>query len=154
MDCGGGGGGGGGRRTGFNTFQIPRKGKVLNIISLVIYSCTYFSLYGMLFLFPKSLRVFPACVLCDRCTRNPLFGSVFGKRDLLVIFHRFDCRKTTLSNAANHFKIFLLEFEICVYKHLYFLYIRNPPFPIVVFISMLWQLKVNMFYPKNSFPLA
>ena len=50
--------------------------------------------------------------------------------------------------------IFLLEFEICLYKHLYFLYIRKPLFPIVVFISMLWQLKVNMFYPKNSFPLA
>ena len=66
---GGGGGagraGGGGRRTSFNTFQIPRKGKALNIISLVIYTCIYFSLYGMLFLFPKSLRVFPACVLCD-----------------------------------------------------------------------------------------
>ena len=57
--------GGGGRRTSFNTFQIPRKGKALNIISLVIYTCIYFSLYGMLFLFPKSLRVFPACVLCD-----------------------------------------------------------------------------------------
>ena len=81
-------------------------------------------------------------------------GSEFGERDLLVIFHRFDCRKTTLSNAANHLKIFLLEFEICLYKHLYFLYIGNPLFPIVVFISMLWQIKVNMFYPKNSFPLA
>ena len=54
--------------TGFNTLQIPRKGKSLNINSLVIYTCIYFSLYGMLFLFPKSLRVFPACVLCDRCT--------------------------------------------------------------------------------------
>ena len=43
-------------------------------------------------------------------------GSVFGKRDLLAIFHvikydakcgkslhKFDCRETTLSNAANHF---------------------------------------------------
>ena len=92
------------------------------------------------------------------------FGSIFGKRDLLAIFyvmkydvkcgtclHKFDCRETTLSNAANHFKIFLIEFEICLCKHLYFLYIRNPLFPIVVFISMLWQLKVNMFYPKNSY---
>ena len=68
--------------------------------------------------------------------------------------HKFDCRETTLSNAANHFKIFLIEFEICLYKHLYFYYIRNPLFPIVVFISMLWQLKVNMFYPKNSFPIV
>ena len=46
--------------------------------------------------------------------------------------------------------IFLIEFEICLYKHLYFLYIRNPLFPIVVFISMLWQLKVNRFYPKKK----
>ena len=97
----------------------------------------------------------------------PSYGSVFGKRDLLAIFHvikhyakcgtrlhKFDCRETTLSNAANHFKIFLIEFEICLYKHLYFVYIGNPLFPIVVFISMLWQLKVNMFYPKDSFPIV
>ena len=84
-----------------------------------------------------------------------IYGSVFGKRDLLAIFHvikydakcgtclhKFDCRETTLSNDANHFKIFLIEFEICLYKHLYCVYIRNPLFPIVVFISMLWQLKV------------
>ena len=96
-----------------------------------------------------------------------IYGSVSGKRDLLAIFqvikydvkcgtclHKFDCRETTLSNAANHFKIFLIEFEICLYKHLYFVYIENPLFPIVVFISMLWQLKVNMFYPKNSFPIV
>ena len=94
----------------------------------------------------------------------PRYGSIFGKRDLLAIFHvmkydvkcgtclhKFDCRETTLSNAASHFKIFLIELEICTYKHLYFLYIRNPLFPNAVFISMLWQLKVNMFYPKNSF---
>ena len=60
-------------------------------------------------------------------------------------------QRTTLSNAANHFKIFLIEFEICLYKHLYFLYIRSPLFQIVVFISMLWQLKVNMFYQKKYF---
>ena len=66
--------------------------------------------------------------------------------------NKFDCREYTLS--ANHFEIFLIEFEICLYKDLYFLYIRNPLFPIVVFISMLWQLKVNMFYPKNSFPIV
>ena len=94
-------------------------------------------------------------------------GSVIWKRDLLAIFqvikydpecgtclHKFDCRETTLSNAANHFKIFLKEFEICLYTHLYFLYIRNPLFPIIVFISMLWQLKVNMFYQKNSFTIV
>ena len=79
-----------------------------------------------------------------------LNGSVFGKRDLLAIFHitkydvkcgtclhKFDCRETTLSNITNHSKIFLIEFKICLYKHLYFLYIRNPLFPIAVFISML-----------------
>ena len=58
-----------------------------------------------------------------------------------MCLHKFDCRETTLSNAANHFKIFLIEFEICLCKHLYFLYISNPLFPIVGFISMLWQLK-------------
>ena len=96
-----------------------------------------------------------------------LNGSVFGKRDLSPIFqvikydvkcgtclHKFDCNETTLSNAANHFKIFLIEVEICLYKHLYCVYIRNPLFTIVFFISMLWQLKVNMFYPKNSFPIV
>ena len=62
---------------------------------------------------------------------------------------KFECRETTLSNAANHFKIFLIEFEICLYKHLYFLYIRNPLFPIIALIYMLWKLKVNMFYQKN-----
>ena len=89
-------------------------------------------------------------------------GSLFGKRDLLAIFHvmkydvkysmclhKFDCRETTLSNAANHFKIFLIELEICLYKHLYFLYIRNPLFPIAVFISMLLQVEVNMFLSKK-----
>ena len=52
-----------------------------------------------------------------------IYGKVFGKRDLLAIFHvmkydlkcgtclhKFDCRETTLSNAANHLKIFLIEF--------------------------------------------
>ena len=29
--------------------------------------------------------------------------------------HKFDCRETTLSNAANHFELFLIEFEICLY---------------------------------------
>ena len=58
------------------------------------------------------------------------------------------------SNAVNHLKIFLIEFEICLYEHLYFLYIRNPLFPIIAFISMFWQLKVYMFYPKNSFPIV
>ena len=67
--------------------------------------------------------------------------------------YKFDCRETTLSKAAKHFKIFLIEFEICLYKHLYLLYIRNSLFPIVVFISMLWQLKVNMFYQKIVFQL-
>ena len=59
-------------------------------------------------------------------------GSVFGKRDLLAIFHImkydvkcgtclhiFDRRETVLSNAANHFKIFLIELEICLYKRMY-----------------------------------
>ena len=68
--------------------------------------------------------------------------------------HIFDYRETTLSSAANHFKIFLIEPEICLYEHMYFLYIRNPLFSIAVFISMLWQLKVNMFYPENSFPIV
>ena len=78
-----------------------------------------------------------------------IYGSVFGKRDLLATFHVIKYDAKYPSNAANHLKIFLIEFEICLYKHLYFLYIRNPLFPIVVFISMLWQLKVNRFYPKK-----
>ena len=62
-----------------------------------------------------------------------IIGSVFGKRDLLAFFqvmkydvkcgtclNNFDCRESTLSNAANHLKIFLIEFEIYLYKHLYF----------------------------------
>ena len=65
--------------------------------------------------------------------------------------NKSDCREITLSNPANHFEIFLIEFEICLYKHLYFFYIRNTLFPIVVFITTLWQLKVNMFYPKKNF---
>ena len=68
--------------------------------------------------------------------------------------NKFDCRETTLTNAANHLKIFMIEFEICLFKHLYFLCIGNPLFPIVGFMSMLRQLKVNMFYPKNSFPIV
>ena len=68
--------------------------------------------------------------------------------------NKFDCRETTLSNAANHLKIFLIEFEICLFKHLYFLCIRNPLFPIVVFMSMLWQLKVKTcFIQKIVFQL-
>ena len=63
-----------------------------------------------------------------------------------MCLHKFDCRETTLLNAANLFEIFLMEFEICLYKHLYFLYIRNPLFSIPAFISMLWQFKFNMFY--------
>ena len=63
--------------------------------------------------------------------RTPYNGSIFGKRE-----------------------IFLIEFQICLYKHLFSLYIRNPLFPIAVFISILWQLKVYMFYPKNSFPIV
>ena len=81
-------------------------------------------------------------------------GAYLGKGTYWQCLHKFDCRETTLSNAANHFKIFLIELEICLYKHLYFWYIRNPLLPIVVFISMLWQLKVNMFYTKNSFPIV
>ena len=81
-------------------------------------------------------------------------GAYFGKGTYWQFLHKFDCRETNLSNATNQFIILLIEFEICLYEHLYFLYITNPLFPIVVFISMLWQLKVNMFYPKNSFPIA
>ena len=30
--------------------------------------------------------------------------------------NKCDCRETTLSNAANHFEIFLIEYEICLFK--------------------------------------
>ena len=81
-------------------------------------------------------------------------GAYLGKGTYWQFFHKLDSRETSLLNAANHFKIFLIGFEICLYEHLYFLYIRNPLFPIVAFIPMFWQLKVNMFYPKNSFPIV
>ena len=81
-------------------------------------------------------------------------GAYLGKGTYWQFFHKLDSRETSLLNAANHLKIFLIEFEICLYEHLYFLYIRNPLFPIVAFISMFWQLKVNMFYQKNSFPIV
>ena len=66
-------GGGGAHR--FQYIPDSKKRESVHFIGYI--SCTYFSLYGMLFLFPKSLRVFPACVLCDRCTRNPLFLYIF-----------------------------------------------------------------------------
>ena len=75
-------------------------------------------------------------------------GAYLGKGTYWQFFHKLDSRETSLLNAANHFKIFLIEFEIWLYEHLYFLYIRDPLFLIVAFISMFWQLKVNMFYPK------
>ena len=80
-------------------------------------------------------------------------GAYLGKGTYWQFFHKLDSRETSLLNDANHLKIFLIEFEICLYEHLYFLYIRNPLFPIVAFISMSWQLKVNMFYPKIVFQL-
>ena len=67
--------------------------------------------------------------------------------------HKFDCRENTHSNAAHHFKIFLIELEICLYKHLYFLYISIPLFSIAVFISKLCQSKVNMFIQKIVFQM-
>ena len=76
-------------------------------------------------------------------------GAYLGKGTYWQFFHKLDSRETSLLNTANHFKIFLIEFEICLYEHLYFLYIRNPLFPIGAFISMFWQLKVNMFYLKK-----
>ena len=83
---------------------------------------------------------------------NHIWERIWEKGPIGNFFHKLDSRETSLLNAANHFKIFLIEFEICLYERLYFLYIRNPLFPIAAFISMFWQLKVNMFYPKNSFP--
>ena len=81
-------------------------------------------------------------------------GAYLGKGTYWQFFHKLDSRETSLFNAANHFKIFLIEFEISLYEHLYFLYIRNPLFLIVAFMSMFWQFKVNMFYQKNSFPIV
>ena len=75
-------------------------------------------------------------------------GAYLGKGTYWQFFHKLDSRENSLLNAANYFKIFLIGFEICLYEH--FLNIRNPVFQIVAFISMFWQLKVNMFYPKTS----
>ena len=81
-------------------------------------------------------------------------GAYLGKGTYWQFFHKLNSRENSLLNPANHFKIFLIGFEIYLYEHLYFSYIRNPLFPIVAFISMFWQLKVNMFCPKNSFPIV
>ena len=86
--------------------------------------------------------------------KKSYLGAYLAKGTYWQFFHKLDSRETSLLNAANHFKIFLIEFEICLNEHLYFLYIRNPLFPIVAFISMFWQLKVKMFYQKNSFPIV
>ena len=48
-------------------------------------------------------------------------GAYLGKGTYWQFFHKLDSRETSLLNAANHFKIFLIEFEICLYEHLYFL---------------------------------
>ena len=47
-------------------------------------------------------------------------GAYLGKGTYWQCLHKFDCRETTLSNAANYFEIFLIEFEIRLFKHLYF----------------------------------
>ena len=52
-------------------------------------------------------------------------GAYLGKGTYWQCLHKFDSREITLSNAANHFEIFLIEFEICLFKHLYFLYIGS-----------------------------
>ena len=80
-------------------------------------------------------------------------GAYLGKGTYWQFFHKLDSRETSLLNAANHFKIFLIEFEICLYEHLYFLYIRNPLFPIAVFISCFGNLKLTCFTQKIVFQL-
>ena len=77
-------------------------------------------------------------------------GEYLGKGSCWQFLHKPDSRETSLLNAANHFKIFPIEFEICLYEHLYFLYIRNPLFPIVAFISMFWQ-PVICYAPGGNF---
>ena len=87
-------------------------------------------------------------------TRVKIWERIWEKGPIGNFFHKLDSRENSLQFTANHFKIFLIGFEICLYEHLYSLYIRTPLFPIVAFISMFWQLKVNMFYQKNSFPIV
>ena len=73
-------------------------------------------------------------------------------RNVVPVFTNLIAEKLPFQMLQTILKIFLIEFEICLY--LYFVYIGNPLFPIVVFISMLWQLKVNMFHQRNSFPMV
>ena len=80
-------------------------------------------------------------------------GAYLGKGTYWQFFHKLDSRETSLLNAANHFKIFLIEFEICLYEHLYFLYIRNPLFPIVVLFPCFGNLKLTCFIQKIVFQL-
>ena len=68
-------------------------------------------------------------------------GAYLGKGTNWQFFHKLNSRENSLLNAANHFKIFLIGLEMCLYENLYFLYIRNPLFQIIAFISMFWQLK-------------
>ena len=93
----------------------------------------------------RELHTGPICYIWERIWEKGPIGNFLDK---------LDSRENSLLNAANHFEIFLIGFEICLYEYLYFLYIRNPLFLIVAFISMFWQLKVNMFYIKNSFPIV
>ena len=115
----------------------------------------YISIIQIYFIFHYHWYLFLVNALPnDTLQLSTHLGAYLGKGTYWQFFHKLDSRETSLLNAANHFKIFLIEFDIWLYEHLYFLYIREPLFLIVAFISMFWQLKVNMFYPKSSFPIV
>ena len=128
-------------------------GKILALVNTSSI-CTFLGIFILYTVrnavFRITSRLLKSLTVCEE--RN--MGAYLGKGTYWQFFHKLDSRENSLSNAANHFKIFLTGFEICLYEHLYFLYIRNPLFPIVAFISIFWQLKVNIFYPKNSFPIV
>ena len=80
-------------------------------------------------------------------------GAYLGKGTYWQFFHKLDSRESSLLNAANHFKIFLIEFEICLYEHLYFLYIRNPLSQLLPLFPCIGNLKLTCFIQKIVFQL-
>ena len=108
-------------------------------VELCIYICVYIHIYIYIYMYIYVYIYVYICIHICIYICIHIWECIWEKGPIGNFSHhenKFDCRENTLSNALNHLKIFLIEFEIWLYKHLYFLYIRKPLFPIVVFISM------------------
>ena len=84
---------------------------------------------------------------------KPHMGAYLGKGTYWQFFHKLDSRETSLLNAANHLKIFLIEFEICLCEHLYFLYLRNPLSQLLPLFPCFGNLKLTCLIKKIVFQL-